>query len=34
MQRRHLFALSLVAAAGQALAQGYPNKVITLQVPY
>ena len=34
MQRRHLFALSLVAAAGQALAQGYPNKVITLQVPF
>jgi hypothetical protein len=29
MQRRHLFALSLVAAAGPALAQSYPSKVIT-----
>jgi len=34
MQRRHLFALTLVAAAGSALAQGYPNKVIRLQVPF
>lgn len=34
MQRRHLFALSLVAAAGPALAQSYPSKVITLQVPF
>lgn len=34
MQRRVLFALSLVAAAGSAMAQGYPNKVIRLQVPF
>ncbi len=34
MQRRTLFALSLLAAAGSALAQGYPNKVIKLQVPF
>ena len=37
MQRRYLFALSalaLTAAAGSALAQGYPNKVIKLQVPF
>ncbi|SFC69288.1 Tripartite-type tricarboxylate transporter, receptor component TctC [Polaromonas sp. OV174] len=37
MQRRYLFALSalaLSAAAGSALAQGYPNKVIKLQVPF
>jgi tripartite-type tricarboxylate transporter receptor subunit TctC len=37
MQRRHWFALSaaaLAAAAGPALAQGYPNKVIKLQVPF
>jgi tripartite-type tricarboxylate transporter receptor subunit TctC len=34
MQRRVLFALSLVAAAGSAMAQGYPNKVIKLQVPF
>ena len=34
MQRRHLFALSLVAAAGPALAQSYPSKLITLQVPF
>jgi tripartite-type tricarboxylate transporter receptor subunit TctC len=40
MQRRYLFACSLVsalvlaAAAGPALAQGYPNKVIKLQVPF
>jgi tripartite-type tricarboxylate transporter receptor subunit TctC len=34
MQRRTLFALSLLTAAGSALAQGYPNKVIKLQVPF
>jgi len=37
MQRRYLLALSalaLTAAAGSALAQGYPNKVIKLQVPF
>ncbi len=34
MHRRTLFALSLLAAAGSALAQGYPNKVIKLQVPF
>ena len=34
MQRRHLFVLSLLAAAGTVLAQGYPNKVIKLQVPF
>ncbi|MFC5519359.1 tripartite tricarboxylate transporter substrate binding protein BugE [Polaromonas jejuensis] len=40
MQRRYLFAcsalsaLALAAAAGSALAQGYPNKVIKLQVPF
>jgi tripartite-type tricarboxylate transporter receptor subunit TctC len=34
MQRRILFALGLLAAAGSALAQGYPNKVIKLQVPF
>ncbi|MES2400352.1 MAG: tripartite tricarboxylate transporter substrate binding protein BugE [Pseudomonadota bacterium] len=40
MQRRRLFALStlsaiaLATAAGSALAQGYPNKVIRLQVPF
>jgi tripartite-type tricarboxylate transporter receptor subunit TctC len=34
MQRRHWFALTLVAAAGSALAQGYPNKAIQLQVPF
>ena len=34
MHRRTLFALSLFAAATQALAQGYPNKVIKLQVPF
>ena len=37
MQRRYLFALSalaLTAAAGSALAQAYPNKVIKLQVPF
>lgn len=40
MQRRRLFALSILSAialataAGSALAQGYPNKVIRLQVPF
>ncbi len=34
MLRSTLFALSLVAAASQAMAQGYPNKVIKLQVPF
>ncbi|MBX3586867.1 MAG: tripartite tricarboxylate transporter substrate binding protein BugE [Ramlibacter sp.] len=35
MQRRHWFALTLLAAtAGSAFAQGYPNKVIRLQVPF
>jgi len=34
MKRRILFALSLLAAAGTALAQGYPNKPIKLQVPF
>ncbi len=37
MKRRHWFALSaaaLAVAAGPALAQGYPNKVIKLQVPF
>ena len=37
MQRRYLFALSALAmnvAAGSALAQGYPNKIIKLQVPF
>jgi len=34
MRYRHLFALSLSFAAGAALAQGYPNRVIKLQVPF
>jgi tripartite-type tricarboxylate transporter receptor subunit TctC len=34
MHRRSLLALSLVAASGAALAQGYPSKVIKLQVPF
>ncbi|MFO1244508.1 MAG: tripartite tricarboxylate transporter substrate binding protein BugE [Ramlibacter sp.] len=35
MQRRQWFALTLAAAAaGSAFAQGYPNKVIRLQVPF
>jgi tripartite-type tricarboxylate transporter receptor subunit TctC len=34
MQRRTIFALSLLAAAGSAMAQGYPNKVVKLQVPF
>lgn len=34
MKRRVLFALSLLAAAGTAFAQGYPNKPVKLQVPF
>ena len=34
MSRRTLFALTLLAAAAQANAQGYPNKIIKLQVPF
>ncbi len=37
MQRRFIFALSaiaLTAAVGTAFAQGYPNKLIKLQVPF
>jgi len=34
MQSRTLFTLGLLAAAGSAMAQGYPNKVIKLQVPF
>ncbi|MES2973582.1 MAG: tripartite tricarboxylate transporter substrate binding protein BugE [Pseudomonadota bacterium] len=38
MQRRHWFTLSASAMAavlaGPVLAQGYPNKVVTLQVPF
>jgi len=34
MQRRQWMALALSLAAGSALAQGYPNRVIKLQVPF
>ncbi len=34
MFRRTLISCSLLALAGSALAQGYPNKVIKLQVPF
>ena len=37
MKRRYLLALSalaLTAATGAALAQGYPNKVVKLQIPF
>ncbi len=34
MHRRTLFAFGLLAAAGAAMAQGYPNKIIKLQVPF
>ncbi len=34
MYRPSLFALSLVAAATSAMAQGYPNRIIKLQVPF
>jgi tripartite-type tricarboxylate transporter receptor subunit TctC len=34
MHRRQWLALTLAAAAGTAAAQGYPNKIIKLQVPF
>jgi tripartite-type tricarboxylate transporter receptor subunit TctC len=34
LHRRTLFALSLITLASAAVAQGYPNKVIKLQVPF
>ena len=34
MQRRNLFILGLATLAATAFAQGYPNKVIRLQVPF
>jgi tripartite-type tricarboxylate transporter receptor subunit TctC len=34
MLRRTLFTVTLLASAVQAFAQGYPNKVIKLQVPF
>jgi tripartite-type tricarboxylate transporter receptor subunit TctC len=34
MHRRVLFAVGLWVASGAALAQGYPNKIIKLQVPF
>jgi tripartite-type tricarboxylate transporter receptor subunit TctC len=34
MHRRSLIALSLFVVAGSALAQGYPTKIIKLQVPF
>jgi tripartite-type tricarboxylate transporter receptor subunit TctC len=34
MHRRTLVALSLMALSGATMAQGYPNKVIKLQVPF
>jgi tripartite-type tricarboxylate transporter receptor subunit TctC len=34
MYRRNFVALGLLAASGVAMAQGYPNKVIKLQVPF
>ena len=34
MDRRHWIALVLATAAGSAAAQGYPNKIIKLQVPF
>jgi tripartite-type tricarboxylate transporter receptor subunit TctC len=34
VHRRTLFALSLAVVAGTAAAQGYPNKIIKLQVPF
>lgn len=34
MRTRHLLAASLALAAGAALAQAYPNRVIKLQVPF
>ena len=34
MQRRHWFALSLLAAAGSSFAQAFPSKSIQLQIPF
>ena len=34
MHRRIVFTLGLLAVAGSVMAQGYPNKVIKLQVPF
>ncbi|HVR53686.1 MAG TPA: tripartite tricarboxylate transporter substrate-binding protein, partial [Pseudorhodoferax sp.] len=34
MQRRSIFTLALLAAAGSAMAQSYPNKPIKLVVPF
>ena len=34
MLRRAVFALTLVAAAGAAMGQAYPSKVVKLQVPF
>ena len=34
MKARNLFALALLAATGTVFAQGYPNRVIKLQVPF
>lgn len=34
MHRRTLFALIVLASSGATLAQGYPNRVIKLQVPF
>jgi tripartite-type tricarboxylate transporter receptor subunit TctC len=34
MQHRHCFALSVLVFTSAAFAQGYPNKVIQLQVPF
>jgi tripartite-type tricarboxylate transporter receptor subunit TctC len=34
MQRRHWLFITLAAAASGAMAQGYPNKVVKLQVPF
>ena len=34
MLRRAVFVLTLVAAAGAAMGQAYPNKVVKLQVPF
>ncbi len=34
MNRRHWMALALATAAGSVAAQGYPNKIIKLQVPF
>jgi len=34
MYRRVLLACGLVAVSGAVMAQGYPNKVIKLQVPF